>query len=418
MKLNKTVVSDVALGRLKQRLRIFILAGFAVALMLPFTLTSPAQIVLPVEAASGFDGLTNGFESQEQFDLDRTVFEQRKYISDGLGPVYNAQSCVECHQNPVTGGISQTTNLRAGHLSLSGNFVDHPGGSLINDRAIDPSIQERVLGGNEVRTFRTSLNLLGDGYVECISNDTLVSIRNSQPAEMRGQVIQVPVLEASGATRRGRFGWKNQHASLLSASAEEYLNQIGVTNIFFPSEDTSSGRDVAAFDGVSDPEDTAGDLEAVVRFLRSTKAPPRDTSLGVTIDAQIGSSLFNIVGCSICHVRTIATAPPGTIINGGAFRVPAPLGSKIIHPFSDFLLHNVGTGDGVVQNGDQSTRNKLRTPPLWGLRTRDRLMHDGATLTRNEAILRHAGEATSVINSYRALTNLQKIQLIAFLDSL
>ena len=98
--------------------------------------------------------------------------------------------------------------------------------------------------------------------------------------------------------------------------------------------------------------------------------------------------------------------------------MPASLGNRIIHPFSDFLLHNVGTGDGVVQNGGQSTRNKVRTPPLWGLRTRDRLMHDGATLTRNEAILRHAGEATSVINSYRALTNLEKIQLIVFLDSL
>jgi CxxC motif-containing protein (DUF1111 family) len=413
MKLNKTMVPDVKVGSLKKRLRIFILMGFASALMLPFNLRSPAQVI-PSQAPTGFDGLTNGFQSQEQFDLDRAVFEKRKYISDGLGPVYNAQSCVECHQNPVTGGISQTTNLRAGFFQGE-SFIDHVGGSLIDDRAIDASIQERVLGGNNVRAFRTSLNLLGAGYIECISNTTLVSIRDSQPAEMRGQIINVPVLEASFATRIGRFGWKDQHASLLSASAEEYLNQIGITNIFFSSENTSNGRNVATFDDVPDPEDTAGDLEAVVRFLRSTKAPPRGT---LTIDAQVGETLFNTIGCSICHVRTIATAPPDTLINGGAFRVPAALGSKIIHPFSDFLLHNVGTGDGIVQNGGQTTRNKVRTPPLWGLRTRDRLMHDGFTLTRNEAILRHSGEAIGVINNYRALSDLQKNQLIVFLNSL
>jgi CxxC motif-containing protein (DUF1111 family) len=106
------------------------------------------------------------------------------------------------------------------------------------------------------------------------------------------------------------------------------------------------------------------------------------------------------------------------VINGGAFTVPAALGNKIIHPFSDFLLHNVGTGDGIVQNGGQATANKMRTMPLWGNRTRDRLMHDLLSFTRNDAILRHGGEATGVINNYRALSNTQKNQLITFLQSL
>jgi len=86
----------------------------------------------------------------------------------------------------------------------------------------------------------------------------------------------------------------------------------------------------------------------------------------------------------------------------GAFTVPAALGSKIIHPYSDFLLHDIGTGDGIVQNGGQSTANKLRTVPLWGTRTHSRRMHDGATLTFNESILRHAGEARGVTSNYRA----------------
>ena len=379
----------------------------------------------PAEAPAGFDNLTNGFTTQTQFDADRGVFEEREDIDEGLGPVFNAQSCVECHQSPVTGAISQVTELRAGHFD-GVNFVDHPGGSLINDRAIDASIQERVFGGNEVHTFRTSLNTVGDGFVEAIDSNTLVAIANGQPAGMRGQFIEVPVGEAGGLTRGGRFGWKNQHASLVSFSADAYLNEMGITSVLQPNENSSNGSSTANFDEAADPEDPAVapdspngvDVEAFARFMRATKAPPRDTALAATGDAQTGSNLFNQVGCNICHVRNITTSPPGTVINRGAFTVPGALGSKVIHPFGDFLLHNVGTGDGIVQNGGQSTRNKLRTAPLWGVRTRPRLMHDGDTINRNEAILRHAGEATGVINNYRNLTTTQKNQLITFLNSL
>jgi len=372
----------------------------------------------PAEAPAGFDNLTNGFTADQlAFDTDRGIFEEVETIDDGLGPVYNAQSCAECHQNPVTGAISQITEVRAGHFD-GVNFVDHPGGSLINDRAIDASIQERVLGGNEVRTFRTSLNTLGDGFVEAIDSNTLVAIANGQPSGMRGQFIEVPVLEANGLVRGGRFGWKNQHASLLSFSADAYLNEMGFTSPLQPTENTSNGNSTAAFDTVPDPDNDGADVEAFARFMRSTKAPPRDTALAATADAQAGASLFNQVGCNLCHVRSITTAPAGTVINRGAFTVPAALGNKVIHPFGDFLLHNVGTGDGMVQNGGQSTRNKVRTAPLWGVRSRGRLMHDGETLNRNEAILRHAGEATGVINNYRNLTTNQKNQLITFLNSL
>jgi len=371
----------------------------------------------PSEAPTGFDNLTNGFTTQAQFEADRDVFEESEPIEEGLGPVYNAQSCAECHQNPVTGAISQVTELRAGHFD-GFNFKDHPGGSLINDRAIDAAIQERVLGGNEVRTFRTSLNTLGDGFVECVDSNTFVAISNSQPPGMRGQFIEVPVLEAGGLTRGGRFGWKNQHASLVSFSADAYLNEMGITSPLQPTDNTSNGRPVDAFDKVPDPEDDGEDVEVFASFMRATKAPPRDEELAATPDAKAGSVLFDQIRCNICHVRNITTLPAGSVINRGAFTVPEALGDKIIHPFGDFLLHNVGTGDGIVQNGGQSTRNKLRTAPLWGMRTRGRLMHDGETVNRNEAILRHAGEATSVINSYRNLTTNQKNQLITFLNSL
>src|SRR5262249_5322183 len=120
----------------------------------------------------------------------------------------------------------------------------------------------------------------------------------------------------------------------------------------------------------------------------------------------------------ICHVRSIATAPAGTVINGGAFGVPAALGNKVVHPVSDFLLHEVRPRDRIVPDGPPSTIDKLRTPPLWGVRTCDRLMHDGLSLSFNEAILRHGGEASSVISRYTRLSEREKTQVITFLKSL
>ena len=217
--------------------------------------------------------------------------------------------------------------------------------------------------------------------------------------------------------RGGRFGWKNQQASLLSFSSDAYINEMGVTNRFAPTDFTTVCKTT------TDPEDATGadglnDIDRFARFMRATQAPPRDTALAATADAVTGHNLFVQIGCAICHVESITTAPAGTVINGGQFTVPAALGSKIIHPFSDFLLHDVGTGDGIVQNGGPNSQNRLRTAPLWGLRTRDRLMHDNATFTRNEAILRHAGAATNVINNYINLSTTQKNQLITFLQTL
>jgi len=273
-----------------------------------------------------------------------------------------------------------------------------------------------------VRTFRTSLNTLGDGFIEAIDDHALVEIAHNQPqlsgGMIAGQVIRVPMLEAPGVVRVGRFGWKNQHASLLSFSADAYLNEVGITSRLLPEENTSMGNPVAAFDTVADPEDIHSDIDLFARFMRATKAPPRDASMAATPDARAGAQLFNQIGCAICHVPSFVTAPPGTAINGGTFVVPAALGNKSIHPFSDFLLHDLGTGDGIVQNGDASTANKLRTPPLWGVRMRTRLLHDGQSLTFEEVIWRHRGEARMVVAKYYLLNDTQRAQILRFLRSL
>jgi len=410
-----------------------------------------AQGQAATEAPTSLDLTTNGLVDQATMDDDRGEFEQVEGTSDGIGPLYNSNSCAACHANPITGVESLSTELRAGHLDDSGNFVPATvtlndglttivNRSLINDRAICPGIvmdaagvahdfqdtciQERVPATENIRTFRRVTNVLGDGYVEAIDDNTLVQISSNQAAQTGGKIhglaVRVPVAEANNALRVGRFGWKDQHASLLSFSSDAYLNEMGVTNQFNPTEVTS------ICDTVDDPEDHQMDgrpvgfnnIDGFAEFMRSTKTIPRDLNIATSADSKAGEQIFSSIGCAICHVTSITTAPAGTAINGGMLTVPAALGNKIIHPYSDFLLHDVGTGDGIVQNGGPESQFKVRTAPLWGLRFRNRLMHDALSLTDNDAIIRHTGEATKVINKYRKLDKSSKNQLLTFLSSL
>ena len=387
------------------------------------------------ETPVGFDNLTNGFNVQgpafetingdnvvalRSFNDNRFIFEAVETVADGIGPTYNAQSCRECHQNVATGGASQIAEHRTGRMD-GGVFFESLGGSLVQSRATHPDIVERVFFEDDIRTFRISTNTLGNGFVEAIANSTILAIRDRQPENMRGSVLMVPVFEGNGNARLGRFGWKNQHASLESFSADAYLNEMGITNPFFLEENTSSGRFVgfgSGFDPLPEPEDDGVDVVAFANFMRSTKAPSRGP---ITADVQSGERVFKQIGCNVCHTDAITTAPAGTTINGGALNVPPALGNKIIHPYSDFLLHDIGTGDGIPFLPTPEfafTTNQIRTAPLWALRTRNRLLHDGLSFTLQEAILRHAEQATSVTNNYNSLSAAQKNQLIAFLNSL
>jgi len=221
------------------------------------------------------------------------------------------------------------------------------------------------------------------------------------------------------------------------------------------------------------------DVRVFTRFMRSTKVPPRDAALAATADAVAGEKLFrdnHALGCAICHHPDYTTPPAGTPIEtlGGKrgsnmATVPGALGNKVIHPYSDFLLHDIGTGDDIAQTQhadlpprgfenrekipddikaregivqvqasaerdeqrvlkdessglerglEQRTVNKMRTAPLWGLRVRPQLMHDGLSLTIDDAIRRHNGQAEGVRLKYEALPDEQKKQLLAFLKSL
>ncbi len=510
--------------------------------------------------ANTFDNNTidpdGGLADQTTHDRDREAFDKTDSITpDGLGPTYNAQSCRECHQNPISGAASQILEQRAGHLGRRGTFVDPdvhlPGGdtirlrNLINDRAICPQAQERVPEREPIRTTRLSLNLLGDGLVEAIGDETVLELRRKQCGTKAGPgkgicgvAIWVPVLEARSGQqqkRLGRFGWKNQHASLLSFAADAYINEMGITNCLQKEEFTQTcnppvTQDPNGADGaVTEPNDlpaadggnvtceaAAGadvdggtsekpeaDIDKFARFVRATKPPERDRALAGSPQVQRGERKFKTIGCAICHTPNMRTMRAGEVINGGAFTVPAALGDKPLGPYSDFLLHDVGTNDNVAISGAehftparyreqlrkdrikkiagsttdvddwmceegmeecpaeqrptpsalqsagnvpfykrktcdprrlaktefsaatsdlfidvQCTANKLRTPPLWGLRLRTRLMHDGQSARMEDAILRHQEEARHVTSKFSGLSPQDKAAVIAFLLSL
>jgi CxxC motif-containing protein (DUF1111 family) len=433
--------------------------------MKPFIVTAALTLVLVSvtpqfpDAPTGFDNKSNGMVDDATHQADQVKFEEVEELSEGLGPLYNAQSCRECHQSPVSGAASQVTELRVGHQGPDGRFrtPDIPiahgvevitGRSLVNDRAICPSaafpekeIQERVPETETIRTLRLSLNLLGDGFVEAVADETLIDLSKQQckssHGKICGQILYVPIVEAPGQMGVGRFGWKDQHASLLSFAGDAYLNEMGITNRLQPNEVTN------ICGTASEPSDTTGpdglsDTDHFARFIRATKAPARDAQLASSAAAKKGLGLFDKIGCATCHIETLTTAPAGTKINGGTFTIPAALGSITLHPYGDFLMHDVGTGDGILQatrehyghqvfqqmsgylskEDFESSRNKIRTAPLWGVRLRPRLMHDGASVTLPEAIARHRGEASHVAQKFEKLKRPDQDAIIEFLKSL
>ena len=383
---------------------------------------------------AGAQSVSNGIAESpgDTFALDQAQFERKHDPSTGLGPVFNATSCAECHENGVTGAASQFTEVRAGHKDANGNFVNPTvvinggantitGRSIINDRSICPQAHESVPNSEDIRAFRAVLNTLGDGFVESVDDSVFLAIAARQAAEtggvIHGEAIEVPILEAPGQTGVGKFGWKDQDPTILSFAGDAYLNEMGVTNRLKPTDVTQVCKVTSDLEDTPDSLGLA-DIDHFAQFIRGTQTPPQDTVLAATPDAREGQKLFRAVGCNTCHVETLVTAAPGTVLNGGMYTVPEALGNKVFHPFGDFLLHDVGTGDGIVQAGPQDTANKLRTVPLWGLRIKARFMHDNGSLTLSDAIQRHAGEAQDVTSRFNQLTSDQQQQLLTFLRTL
>ncbi len=341
------------------------------------------------------------------------AFEEEDTPDSGLGPVFNNVSCVACHSVPVTGGGSTILETRFGR-TVNGHFdpMTSHGGSLMQLSAIDPLAQETLPRGANVVAQRQTTPLFGLGLIEAIADWTIVSnALVHKPDGVTGRAAMVQDV-ATGQTRVGRFGWKSQVATLLTFAGDAYLNEVGITNRLFPKENAPNGNEalLATVDHIDDPEDTTdpvtgkADIDLFADYMRFLAPPPQ---LPFTAAAKSGQDLFAQIGCATCHQPSMTTAPN---------RIAA-LDRKEVGLYSDLLVHDMGSlGDGIEQ-GPTGPR-EMRTAPLWGLRMRTALLHDGRAPTIDKAIRAHDGEGDTARDRYVRMSPALQNQLIEFLKSI
>lgn len=340
-------------------------------------------------------------------------FENVETPESGLGPVFNNTSCANCHSAPIVGGASAATVTRFGRND-KGVFdaLAQEGGSLLQNRAIDPAALEHIPADATIVALRQATPLFGAGLIEAISDKDIQDLAKRKKADgILGRAALVQDV-TTGEMRVGRFGWKAQHATLLAFAADAYLNEMGITNRFFPTENAPNGDQalLAQFDKTADPEDQVdpatgkSDIDKVAAYMRflAPPAPPH-----VTSEVQLGFNLFTRIGCAECHVPTLFTGP----------NTVRALDRKPVNLFSDLLLHDMGSlNDGIAQA--DALPNEMKTAPLWGLRHRAPYLHDGRAPTLFLAISDHDGEASPARDRFNKLPSSQQKQLVDFLNSL
>jgi CxxC motif-containing protein (DUF1111 family) len=353
------------------------------------------------------DGLSA--QERQRFLDGLEAFLEEEDVAGGLGPVFNATSCAECHSSPAVGGDSAVIETRFGtHDKKQFDPLISGGGSLIQTDGIGPVgdcnfVGETVPPKATIVAGRKTTPVFGLGLIEAIPDSAIHQAAARQPQAIKGKVHMVK--DAGQPSRPGRFGQKAQVATLEQVSADAFLNEMGITSPNFQMENCPNGDcSLLRCDPVPDPEDDGSAVEAFADFMRLLAPPPRGP---ITPEVTRGEQVFARIGCTGCHQPTW-TAGPSPI---------AAISGKTFHPYSDFLLHDMGSlGDGIEQG--QASGGEMRTMPLWGLRTRPVLLHDGRTTSVSDAILAHDGQGAAARDAFRALSPGDASDLLAFLGSL
>jgi CxxC motif-containing protein (DUF1111 family) len=351
-----------------------------------------------------------------EFRLGLDDFVEVETAEEGLGPAFNGTSCAVCHNVPAVGGGGVILELRAGYRDDAGSArgLNESGDTLVHmlstpSHSCQPMIPEDVT----VIARRAPIPLFGAGLVEAIPDDTLLTLEDPSDRDRDGISGRAAIVidVATGERRVGRFGWKAQHATLLAFGADAYRNEMGITNDLFPNESAFgiSEAQMGFCDPFPDPEDRPDPstrrrgIDNFASFMKLLAPVARARVDAVT---QAGERVFAAIGCTSCHVPTLTTDASS---HPAFHRQPVAL-------FSDLLLHDVDTGDGIRQGAAEPS--EIRTPALWGLRFRRPLLHDGSAATIADAVERHGGEAELARRGYGRLSPQEREQLLAFLRSL
>ena len=369
----------------------------------------------PSTLGGPLEGLDAGLLAR--FDAGRDDFIEEEDIADGIGPVFNEHSCATCHDQPV-GGTTGRTETRFGRV-VNGQFdpLAQEGGSLMQDHAIGTVaagagtftyVPEVVPADANVRALRLTTSLFGLGLVEAVPDQTFLQLAQLEAARSPSTagVANLVTEIRTGATRVGRFGWKCQEPTLHQFSGDAYLNEMGVTSAEFPDESCPQGDcSKLAFNPVPTLNNDGSDVDRFTDFMTLLGPPPREGhAYGA---AAQGEEVFRSIGCANCHTPSLVT---------GDSPIPA-LSHRVFEPFSDFLLHDMGSlGDGIVQGNASGTQ--MRTAPLWGLSARRSYLHDGRAKTMEQAITAHAGQAAAARERYYRMNPGLRAHLLQFLRTL
>jgi CxxC motif-containing protein (DUF1111 family) len=350
-------------------------------------------------SAVALPGLSD--EERSRFHKGVEEFSEVESAAEGLGPFFNGSSCGHCHSG---GGLGTSGTLRVTRFvcrTPSGELEAPPSGTVLHVFSTRPDIAGPGIpeGCDAVLAERRTTNVLGAGLIEAVDDEEILAEEAAQADSLAGRAALVDDA-FRGGERVGRFGWKAQHATLDAFAGDAYRTELGITNEIFTEEVVPNGDPALldAMDGVPDPEAKVGAVRALADFMRFS-APPAPTS-----DQAAGLETFRRIGCSGCHRESYTT------------RDEAGLAGRELFLYSDLLLHDVGTGDGIAQAA--ALANELRTPPLWGLSRQSLFLHDGSVSSPEDAVLAHGGQASDVRDAFVGLSESERLELLSFLESL
>lgn len=411
------------------------------------------RLVLAAGTLAGCDILTPDGPAEDQL-LDGTIqgmtpsqvrqhiagdeeFARRFSVASGLGPIFVATSCEQCHVGDGKG--HPAFNLRRFGTPGTSGFdpLVELGGPQLQHRSIAGYPPEEIpAAATGVSTF-TAPAVSGLGFLDAVDDATLIALADPTDADGDGisgrlqlheptELIEtVLALESQGspdpAARGtlvngmyiGRFGKKALAVDLLQQTVAAYQQDIGITSDLIPEDLFNPQAGSRASDGVADPEVPSATVANVVFYLKTLRAPSRREPDHPEVLA--GEQIFDDIGCAACHVPTLRT---------GRSEI-AVLDRVDFHPYTDLLLHDMGPGldDGYTEG--IALPSEWRTPPLWGIGIQQNFqggrtffLHDGRAETLEEAIELHGGEGANSRDAFAALTPADRERLLRFLRSL
>jgi CxxC motif-containing protein (DUF1111 family) len=343
------------------------------------------------------------------FDEGRQAFNREFEPATGLGPLFNAPSCGECHEDPVAGGVGDEIERHATRLRPDGvcDALADRGGPVIQAH-VTPALrdalgidEEPVPPGATATGLRTTPPLFGLGLLDAVPDPEILAYADPDDRDGDG-VSGRPNRFTDG--RIGRFGRKAFVPTLREFNEGAFLFEQGITTPGAPQEETIAGVPLPpGVDPVADPEIDRHTLEAVDAFVRLL-APPAPARRSLTI--RRGERAFRSIGCATCHVPTLRV-----VLSAGA-----PV-RRHVEAWTDLLLHDMGPDLADICLG-LATPSEFRTAPLMGLRLRTSFLHDGRAKTIEEAVRLHGGEGTGARSKFDPLNAREKKAILQFLKSL